>query len=63
MTEEEFERLYSAAHVLVPATDLNGKPYNFAEFNLRRFAEIIWEEAYSEGWNQGGTDAILKERG
>ena len=47
----------------VPVIDLDGKPYNFTEFNLRRFAELIWEEAYSKGWNQGGTDAILKERG
>ena len=63
MTEKDFERIYQAARVQVPAIDLDGKPYNFTEFNLRRFAELIWEEAYSKGWNQGGTDAILKERG
>ena len=30
---------------------------------MEEFARLVWEEAYWEGWDQGGTDAILKERG
>lgn len=32
-------------------------------FDKEKFAKLIWEEAYQEGFNAGGEDAILKERG
>lgn len=32
------------------------------DFN-QKFAELIWEEAYQQGFNEGYEQAILKERG
>lgn len=63
MKQEDFERFYAAAHVVVPAIDLDGKPYTFGQFNLKRFAELIWEEAHEKGHDEGYEQAILKERG
>ena len=63
MKQEEFDKFHRAAHVAVHAVDLNGKPYTFTEFNLKRFAELIWEEAHAEGYDEGYEQAILKERG
>lgn len=28
-----------------------------------KFAELVWQEAYDEGYNAGAEDSILKERG
>ena len=36
---------------------------NIHSNELERFAKLIWEEAYQEGFNAGAEDAILKERG
>jgi hypothetical protein len=63
MKQEDFERFHKMAHVAVPAIDLDGKPYTFSQFNLKRFAELIWEEAYEAGSEAGYEEAILKERG
>lgn len=30
--------------------------------DLEKFAELVWEEAYSQGYTDGAEEAILKER-
>lgn len=64
MNQEDFDRFYQAAHVAVPTVGWkDGKPYAIPQFNLKRFAELIWEEAYDKGHDEGWEQAILKERG
>ena len=37
--------------------------YSEHNIDLEKFAELVWQEAYNEGYNAGAEDAILKERG
>ena len=43
------------------------KPKEFYQhidaLQLEKFAELIWKEAYQEGYNAGWEETILKERG